>query len=141
MKILITNPGTKFIPNEEVPVQLGALSKIDDSSCLEVNLTDSLDYTPFHQREEILQTCYLKLRQGGTISLEGADVHALCHNYNNGMLNIEDFNQVVFSSGQVSVNSGEQTKLQLFNLGAKLIDYKIEGPRFFIKMERPKNAD
>ena len=58
---------------QQTRVTIENLPSIDDGSCPEIILSDTLDFV--YNREEVLQEVVKKLKYGGTIVINGVDIN------------------------------------------------------------------
>jgi hypothetical protein len=110
------------------------LSTIENESCEDIILTNTLEYMP--NRNDILVQCMNKMRKNSTISLIGIDVMNLATNLINGNITIDEFNNVLFGKEQKSIGNIFQTITLMKNYNLDIIDKKIAGLTYYIKAKK-----
>jgi len=141
MKICVQHPNSQIKPqSNEVPVKLNELSDIQNSSCVSVYLSDCLDFIPLNERTSLIDIAILKLRQGGDLIIDGADIFAISHALQSGIRSIETLNNVLFN-GKLSADSVISVVNYIEkNDNMKEISYKEDNLHYTIKARR-KNAN
>ena len=104
MKIQIAHAYSKPSNTDAKIVRLEELESVEASSCLEIDLGDTADFIPFHERSELYKVIVSKLRYGGRICLSGNDLYVYSQKIYEGDLSMDVANLGIFS-GRLSADT------------------------------------
>jgi hypothetical protein len=116
---------------------------IDDGEADELILDHVLEYCPAENIYNYLTLAAKKLAKGGTLTIMGTDLVILSEAFIRGEVNIVDFNKVLFGTKQhpwdfkLSAICLSDVNDILKSFGLKLLERKLSGHEFTIKVERP----
>jgi hypothetical protein len=132
MKIVVTHTiiGGKKDPEYQY-IYYSKLSTLDDESCTEIQLNNSLDFLP--ERDKILSLCLTKLCPGGSLSMIGHDVILISKDIFLGILTIQQGNNLLYND-QKSLDSISKLIVFMRNNNMKIIDKQIENYMYKLKV-------
>ena len=122
---------------EQTRVTLDQLESIDDGSCPEIILSDTLDYV--ENRDEVLQSIVKKLQYGGIIVINGVDLNLSAKAIVTGRLNLQDARDLMYNK-KLSVDTLENILNNLSYLGLETKKCKIQGYFYSVTAKRPEPA-
>lgn len=140
MKILVTHPNLQQEPdNDQEVVSLQELSRLDDAICIYIHLADCMDYVPPSERYKLLQVAIKKMRYNAVITVSGVDILTVGQQIYAGLLEIDKANSVLYNS-RLSADSINNVVTNMESMGLELINAKLDGLYYSIKMRRKKNV-
>lgn len=137
MKLAVTNPNTNsVIDGDAIKVGIQELSGVENSSCIEVNLNDCMDYVPLSERIKLLEMAVGKLRYGGVLFLSGTDLEAICHSTKYSATGIEQINAALYS-GRLSIDYLHNVLSILKEIDLEVEKASLENIYYSIRAKRP----
>ncbi len=140
MKITIISPHddkSLNIDKDHTIIGWTEIPKIDDASCLEINLSNVLDYAvPHSHRNKALTQIIKKLRHNGVINIEGIDIIELCRSLYLGDLSVQESNKLIYNYKKLSCSTLLEIEEQLKGLGCEITRKRIDNTVYSISGKR-----
>jgi len=132
---------TEFYVDEKHPqindnvvyLHISNINSIDNATCMSIELNDCLDYV--QERPQMLQAVVQKLRIDGVLSLTGVDFDAVTYNYDSGLLNLSQAQQLLYF-GKTSVDTLGNMTNQIKAHGLKIVKQSLNNNQYFIVAQR-----
>lgn len=134
MKIQIV---TQIPENKEIDREYllcADINKVENNSCMEIILTDILDY--ISQRNEFLMICLNKLRHNGTLSLSGIDIVEISKQIFFGQITIDEANYILYNGKASSDNLFKLINFFDNSNMYTVIDKRLTNYTYFIKVQK-----
>jgi hypothetical protein len=122
------------------PIKIGEW--IDDGEAKEIIVENILEYLPVESMTQYINMLVAKLQHGGILTIVGNDLVILCEQFARGEINIIEFNKILFGLKNHAWNF-KTSCITLGDIndiaklaGVKVIERKLDGFTFVIKVER-----
>lgn len=157
VNLLIDNPGgtlsgydniDPFTPDDDKFGRIkGDVSnldhEVDNGEASEILAHGILNYYSGEHVDGVLSNWVSKLAHGGQLTVSGVDLRAVCRDYLNGNLPIEDANEILFGTHtkpwdfKKSVFSIDIVEQVLRTKGLKILSKRVHKTSLYITCERP----
>lgn len=114
---------------------------VDNGECEEILIQDILACFPHNMIYYVLDKWLSKLSIGGKIIVVENDIDIIVNQYNNGMINSEEINKLLF--GDKSIGIAKTSCFSMFtvkdffeNKGLKIMKVKIDGTEVIVEAQR-----
>lgn len=120
---------------QQTRVTIENLPSIDDGSCPEIILSDTLDFV--YNREEVLQEVVKKLKYGGTIVINGVDINLTAKGIVTGRIQLPEIKELMYNQ-KLSTDNLDNMLNNLRMLGLEPQTYNIQGYFYSVTARRPE---
>jgi len=135
-KYFIYHSEMPLVPSEWQYINYTKISKIKKAK--EIFLFDLLDFIDTMQQKSLLENIKNCLANDGIIHIQAADIHSISSAILNNQIDIETYNNLIFSPSRTRINSMGRMITLLKEVGFSILEAKfINGVQYSLRCGKP----
>ena len=134
-KYFVYHSEMSLVPSDWQYINYTKISKIKKAK--EIFVFDLLDFIDTMQQKSLLEDIKNCLASDGTIHIQAADIHSISSAILNNQIDIDTYNNLIFSSSRTRINSMGRMITLLKEAGFSILEAKfVNGVQYSLKCGR-----